>query len=240
LPAWVAPGTPSAWATPPPGPSPCQLVISGRFPVVNDHDRRLHQHARGLGYEDLVRYLQARCQQHASLAKLASELATTTPVIRRLLQHAGIGWPPRAELTARQRHAATGQRLGERAAQLGFDSLHAYLADRAVTKAWPLSQIAGELHAHLRTVRQRLDHHGLRRARPTAQQTAGRRRAAAKRAWAWQAKRQARLAALGFADIQAYLQARRVQQGWPLRRMTAELHVGRAWLNAQLRQLHIP
>ncbi|HEV8651624.1 MAG TPA: hypothetical protein VG276_20080 [Actinomycetes bacterium] len=42
---------------------------------------------------------------------------------------------------------------------------------------------------------------------------------------AWQARRAARLAELGFADLAAYLQARYVEQGWSVKRMRAELRV---------------
>jgi len=51
------------------------------------------------------------------------------------------------------------------------------------------------------------------------------------------AKRQARLAGLGFADMEEYL---RVGRGWSLRRMLAELHVGSVWLKRQMSQLQIP
>jgi len=37
-----------------------------------------------------------------------------------------------------------------------------------------------------------------------------------------------------------YLRVRRVGQGWSLRRMTAELQVGSAWLKSQMRRLGIP
>jgi hypothetical protein len=36
------------------------------------------------------------------------------------------------------------------------------------------------------------------------------------------------------------LGVQRVQQGWSLRRMLAELQVGSAWLKDQMDQLHIP
>ncbi len=53
----------------------------------------------------------------------------------------------------------------------------------------------------------------------------------------WQARRAARLAELGFQDLAAYLQARRVEQGWSVKRMRAELRVGRSWLVGELRRL---
>jgi hypothetical protein len=45
----------------------------------------------------------------------------------------------------------------------GIFPLEAYLADRVVDQGWPLAEVADELRAHLRTVRGRLDQHGLRR-----------------------------------------------------------------------------
>ncbi len=208
----------------------------GGFAVVDGQQRRLHARARTLGFADLHGYLDARCQQQASLAQLAGELATTTPVIGRLLDHAGLQPPPPSAAAARQRRRATDQRLTLRAAELGFATLEAYLADRVAQRAWPLRRIAGELGAHPATVADRLDRHGLRRQRPTA----GHQRAAQRRAARWAAKRQARLAELGFADMDGYLQARRAQQGWSLRRMRAELRVRRAWLEGELDRLGMP
>jgi hypothetical protein len=114
----------------------------------------------------------ARCQQQASLAQLASELGTTTVVTRRLLDHAGLTPPPRRVSAARQRRDTTDQHLAARAAQLGFASLGAYLADRARSRGWPPSQIASELGVHAATVRDRLDHHRLPPKPATVQGTA--------------------------------------------------------------------
>ncbi len=78
------------------------------------------------------------------VAQLAGELDTTIDVVRRLLDQAGIqrsSWKVRS---ARQRRT-TDRRLTERAARLGFVSLHAYLADRVTQQAWPLTQLASEL-----------------------------------------------------------------------------------------------
>jgi hypothetical protein len=52
-----------------------------------------------------------------------------------------------------------------------------------------------------------------------------------------QARRAARLAELGFADLAGYLRVRYVEQGWSVKRMRAELGVGRTWLVAQLARL---
>jgi hypothetical protein len=50
----------------------------------------------------------------------------------------------------------------------------------------------------------------------------------------WLGRRAARLAELGFADLAAYLKARHVEQGWSVKRMRAELGVGRGWLVGEL------
>jgi hypothetical protein len=54
---------------------------------------------------------------------------------------------------------------------------------------------------------------------------------------AWQARRAARLAECGFADLTSYLQCRYVEQGWPSKHMRAELQVGRNWLVDQMARL---
>src|SRR6266545_4898011 len=90
-------------------------------------------------------YLTARFQQHTSLAQLASELGVTTVVARHLLDHAGLTPPPRRLSAAHKRRHVTDQRLAARAAELGFASLGAYLADRARSRGWPSSQIASDL-----------------------------------------------------------------------------------------------
>jgi hypothetical protein len=53
----------------------------------------------------------------------------------------------------------------------------------------------------------------------------------------WQARRAARLAKLGYADLAGYLMARHVDQGWSIKRMRAELGVGRRWLVGELARL---
>jgi hypothetical protein len=53
----------------------------------------------------------------------------------------------------------------------------------------------------------------------------------------WQARRASRLTELGFADLAAYLRARHVAQGWSVKRIRAELGVGRRWLVGELARL---
>ncbi len=231
-----APGTPSACITRPPGQTPRRLSISGGFTVIDQLQRRLHDHARAQGFADLGSYLQARCEQHASPAQLASELHTTTTVVRRLLDTAGVTPTPRQMTTARRRRSSTDRHLADRAAELGFASLQAYLADRAVTRRWPSTSIATELRVHPGTVRDRLDRHGLACRRATIRPH----RAIQRQTDCWAAKRQDRLAGLGFADVEDYLRVRRVEQGWSLRHILAELQVGSAWLKDQMRRLDIP
>ncbi len=89
---------------------------------------------------------------------------------------------------------------------------------------------------HPATVRERLDQHGLPRQRASVRPY----RAIQRQTECWAAKRQARLASLGFADVEDYLRVRRVEQGWSLRRMLAELQVGSAWLKGRMDRLAIP
>jgi hypothetical protein len=98
---------------------------------------------------------------------MATELETTVPVIRRLLAEAGISRPPQPVMTARHRRRATDQRLAGRAARRGFATLEGYLADRVVQQGWPLQRIADQLGVDVRTLRDRLDCHGLKRQEPT-------------------------------------------------------------------------
>jgi hypothetical protein len=137
---------------------------------------------------------------------------------------------------ARRRRGTTDQHLAARAAELSFASLQDYLTDRAMTRGWPSTSIAGELGVHPATVRDRLDRHGLPRQRATRRpyQAIQRQKAC------WAAKRQARLAGLGFADLDGYLRARRVEQGWSVQRMLTELQVAPAWLKDQMELLGIP
>jgi hypothetical protein len=231
-----APGTPGACITPPAAPLPRTLTLKGGFTVLDQPQRRLHDHARAQGFAELGSYLQARCQQQASPAQVASELGTTTTVVGRLLDQAGIIPSPRRVTAARRRRSITDQHLITRAAELGFASLQDYLTDRAATRRWPSTTIADELGVHSGTLRDRLDQHGLPRQRATRRPYQAIQRQTA----CWAAKRQARLVELGFADMEEYLRVRRVEQGWSLRRMLAELQVGSAWLKDQMHRLGIP
>jgi hypothetical protein len=235
LPEQWAPGTPGACITPPPAPTPRTLILKGGFTVL-DPSSATSTTTLAQGHIDLASYLQARCQQQASPAQLASELATTATVVRRLLDAVGITPSPRQVTAAHRRRSSTDQQLAARAAELGFRSLQAYLADRAVTRRWPSTTIAEELGVHPATVGDRLDQHGLPRRRATRRPRRAVQRQRACRA----ARRKARLVELGFADMEGYLRVRRVGQGWSLRRMLAELQVGSAWLKDQMTRLDIP
>jgi hypothetical protein len=214
---------------------PRTLTLRGGFAVL-DSQQRLHHHAHAQGYIDLDTYLLARAQQQTSPALLARELGTTTTVVRHLLDQAGITPSPRRVTAAHTRRSSTDQHLAARAAELGFASLRAYLTNRAMTRRWPTTSIASELGVQPATVRDRLDQHRLPRQRATIRPY----RAIARQTECWAAKRQARLASLGFADVEDYLRVRRVEQGWSLRRMLAELQVGSAWLKDQMHRLGIP
>src|SRR6266704_5217897 len=102
-----APGTPGACITPPPAPTPRTLTLRSGFAVLDRQQRRLHRHAHAQGHIDLASYLEARTQQHGSPAQLASELGTTTTVVRRLLDTADITPSPRRVTAAHTRRTST-------------------------------------------------------------------------------------------------------------------------------------
>jgi hypothetical protein len=117
---------------------------------------------------------------------------------------------------------------------LGFADVRAYLVDRVVQQEWLLAEVAVELAAHRLTVRRLLDRHGIRRVRRTPAERAAADKGRRVQAVGWQARRAARLAELGFEDLAAYLRARQVEQRWSVKRMRAELGVGRRWLVGEL------
>jgi hypothetical protein len=140
----------------------------------------------------------------------------------------------RARKVASDRHAA------ERAAELGFPDLCSYLLDRYAERAWPLPRLAAELGMGIRVVRRLLREHAVTRTRATAAQAVAGARGRALQAARHAAQRQARVASLGFGELAGYLLVRRVEQGWLLARIGAELGVGRRWLRAQLDRLGLP
>ncbi len=71
------------------------------------------------------------------------------------LTRPGIHRSPRKVRSARQRRRATDQHLTQRARQLGFATLQAYLLDRTTQQAWTLTHIASELRIHSDTVSDR-------------------------------------------------------------------------------------
>jgi AraC-like DNA-binding protein len=208
--------------------------------VVDDGPTRyLEQGARRLGFADLSGYLQTRSDAGLSIPRLAAELGVSEWTVKRSLGQVGVTLPPRVEQLARQRRHATHQRLTARAAQLGFADVQAYLADRLLVRAWPLAEVTAELGAHRVTVRRLMDQHGIQRTRRSPRELAAGEQGRRAQAAAWQARRAERLAELGFQDMAGYLSCRFVEQGWSVRRMRAELRVGRRWLVAELARLGI-
>jgi hypothetical protein len=206
--------------------------------VVDDgRTRHLEQRARRFGFADLCGYLQARCDAGLSLPRLAAELEVSQWTVKQALRQDGVRLLPRAERLARQRRHATDQRLAARAAQLGFPDITAYLADRLLVRGWLLADVTAELGTHRVTVRPLMDQHGIRRTRRTPRELAAGERGRRAQSVCWQTRRAARLAELGFQDLTAYLQRRHVEQGWSVRRMRAELRVGRNWLRAEMARL---
>jgi AraC-like DNA-binding protein len=237
LPLVVPPGTTKAWVTPRPAATLRQLVIHGGFVVDDGRVRRLEQQARRLGFDDLRGYLQARCDAGHSVPGLAQELDVSEWAVTQALTTLRIALLPRAERLARQRRRHAEGRIAARVVELGFAAVGAYLEDQLIGREWLLADVAAELGAHRETVRRLMGQVGVRRGRRTAGQVAAGQRGRRVQSVSWQTRRAARLAELGFADLAAYLEARYVVQGWPIKRMRAELQVGRDWLVAQMARL---
>ena len=143
----------------------------------------------------------------------------------------------RPQRLAQQRRRFTEERIADRVAALGFTDVGVYLADRVVQRGWLLAEVTLELAAHRVTVRRLLDRYGIHRVRRTPTERAAADKGRGVQAVGWQARRAAQLEELGFADLAAYLRARHVEQGWSVKRMRAELRVGRRWLVGELARL---
>jgi AraC-like DNA-binding protein len=231
------PGTTKAWVNLRPAETPRQLVIQSGFVVDDGRTRRLEQHARRLGFHDLRSYLQGRCDTGHSVPGLAQELGASEWAITQALATLGIVLPPRPQRLALQRRRHAQERIAARVAALGFVHVRAYLEDRLIEREWLLVEVAAELAADRRTVRRLMQHAGVKRVWRTARQLAAGARGRRVQSVSWQQRRAARLEELGFADLGGYLQRRHVEQGWPVKRMRAELGVGRNWLVAQMARL---
>jgi hypothetical protein len=204
--------------------------------VDGGRDRHLDERARVLGFEDLRGYLQARCDAGHSIPRIATELGVGDWQVQAALARSGVRLAPRRQRLAAQRRRYSEERIAARVAALGFANVGAYLVDRVLERGWLLAEVATELAAHRVTVRWLLERYGIRRVRRTPRERA----AEAGRhvqAVGWQARRMARLAELGFQDLAGYLKARHVEQGWSVKRMRAELGVGRRWLVGELSRL---
>jgi AraC-like DNA-binding protein len=237
LPIAVPGETGNARATPQPAETPRRLVLGGGFVVAAGRDRRLEDRARWHGFEDLRGYLQARCDAGSSIPRIATELGVGNWQVETALARSGVRLVPRPERLAAQRRRYTEERIAARVAALGFDDVGMYLVDRVLERGWLLAEVAAELAAHRVTVRRLLDRHGIRRVRRTPAQRAAADAGRRVQSVGWQARRAARLAELGFQDLAGYLKARHVEQGWSVKRMRAELGVGRRWLVGELARL---
>jgi hypothetical protein len=140
-----------------------------------------------------------------------------------------------------------GRHLKEQAGALGFEDLGAYLQARCDAGA-SVPRIAAELGVGDWQVQAALARTGVQLACRPQRLAAQRRRYTEERI-------AAHVAALGFADVHAYLadrveqqgwlladlaayfKARHVAQGWSIKRMRAELRVGRRWLVGEMTRL---
>jgi AraC-like DNA-binding protein len=206
--------------------------------VVDDgRIRRLEQRAGDHGFGNLRSYLQTRCDTGYSVPGLAQELGVSEWTVTQALTTLGVVLPPRPQRLALQRRRHAEQRIGARVVELGFADVQAYLTDRIVRREWLLADVAAELGAHRETLRRLMRRVGVQRRRRTGRQLAAGERGRQVQSVSWQARRAARLAELGFADLAGYLRVRYVEQGWPIKQMRAELQVGRNWLVAQMVRL---
>jgi hypothetical protein len=205
--------------------------------VDGGRERRLEERAVALGFDGLGSYLQARCDAGASIPRIATELEVRHWQVQAALSRSRVRLAPRPQRLAAQRRRYTAERIATHVAQLGFADVRAYLGDRVVEQGWLLAEVAAELAAHRVTVRHLLDRNGIRRVRRTTAERAASDAGRRVQAVGWQARRSVRLAELGFADLAGYLKARHVEQGWSIKRMRAELRVGRRWLVGELARL---
>jgi AraC-like DNA-binding protein len=205
--------------------------------VDGGRDRRLEERARVLGFGHLRTYLQARCDTGFSVPRIAAELGMRDWQVQAALLRLAVRLAPRPQRLAQQRRRYTEERIAAQVAALGFAEVGAYLVDRVVEQGWLLTEVAAELGAHRQTVRRLLDRYGIRRVRRTPAERVAAESGRRVQAVGWQARRASRLAELGFADLAGYLRARHVEQGWSIKRMRAELGVGRRWLVGELARL---
>jgi AraC-like DNA-binding protein len=181
--------------------------------VVDDgHTRRLQQRVRRLGYPDLRGYLQTRCDTGHSIPGLAQELGESEWTVTQVIATLGVVLPPRRQRLALQRRRHAQDRIAARVAELGFAEVRAYLEDRLIEQERLLADVAAELAADRRTVRRLMQQAGVQRCRRTTRQVAVAERGRQVQSVSWQARRAARLAELGFADLAGYLQRRYVEQ----------------------------
>jgi hypothetical protein len=237
LPIVVPGGTGNARATPQAAETPRRLVLEGGFAVDGGRDRHLKERLGALGFDGFRAYLQVRCDAGHSVPRIAAELGVGDWQVQAALARLAVRLAPRRQRLAAQRRRYTEERIAARVAALGFADVQAYLLDRVVERSWLLVEVAAELAAHRLTVRRLLDRYGIRRVRRTPAERAAADAGLGVQAVSWQARRDGRLAELGFADLAGYLWVRRVEQGWSVRRMRAELHVGRRWLVDELARL---
>jgi hypothetical protein len=215
------------------------VVIDGGFRVDGGRYRRLDQQAGRLGFRGLRACLQALSDAGYSLPRLAQQLGTTEWVVSQALGEFGVQRQDRRARLAMQRRRAAEERVAGRVAELGFVDVQAYLMDRVAKREWLVSAVVAELGAAPVTVRRLLDRYGVRRSQRTNGEQAAAARGRRVQEKGWQARRAARLAELGFADLGSYLRVRYVGQGWSVGRMRDELGVGKAWLVAELHRLGI-
>jgi hypothetical protein len=101
-----------------------------------------------LGFDELLAYLQARCDAGHSVPQLAAELGLSDWQVGAALARLAVRLAPRPQRLAAQRRRFTEERIAARVAALGFTDVEAHLGDRVVEHGWLLAEVAAELAAH--------------------------------------------------------------------------------------------
>jgi hypothetical protein len=149
------------------------VVVAGGFTPIPPRLWALDRRAHALGFPGLRAFLAARYAHAAhSLPQLAAELGTTVWLVRAAMDAHRVVRLADPLAKGRARKAASDRHAAERAAQLGFPNLRAYLHDRYARRAWPLPHLATELGSGRRVVGRLLRQHGITRPRATAAQAA--------------------------------------------------------------------
>jgi hypothetical protein len=168
------------------------------------------------GYADIGTMVRARIAEGDSLAAISRDAGLHKDWLSRHLP----GLDPAAAVAVRSRPADADARWRPALAELGFADVASYLRDRHEVRHRTVNQIAAEIGLSFHAVDAAMHRHGIARVAHAAT-----RHAAAARAGQV-------AAALGFADVAAYVRRRR-SDGWTWTAMAIETGQPPTWLRRQ-------